>query len=144
LLPGSLLPAPTHTEVTESLTERCEPETRASTPVRARRAARPRPPAVPGTHGMTLRPSSVPLRVFLPQPPASSLPHVLDPYSDLACAASPTDTRLLATVVTGPNFESIAVFALVTKLVDFAARSRLDYVASLVTESESVYPPFVR
>ncbi|CAI7866098.1 unnamed protein product, partial [Closterium sp. NIES-54] len=29
-----------------------------STPVRARRVARPRPPAVPGTHGMALRPSS--------------------------------------------------------------------------------------
>ncbi|CAI7797828.1 unnamed protein product, partial [Closterium sp. NIES-53] len=34
-------------------------------------------------------------------------------------------------------------FALVSELVDFAARSRLDYVASLVTESESVCPPFV-
>ncbi|CAI7833172.1 unnamed protein product [Closterium sp. NIES-53] len=49
LLPGSPLPAPApHTEVTESLTQRREPETRASTPVCARRIARPRPPAVPG------------------------------------------------------------------------------------------------
>ncbi|CAI7851467.1 unnamed protein product, partial [Closterium sp. NIES-53] len=32
-------------------------------------------------------------------------------------------------------------FALVTELVDFAAMSRLDYVESLVTESESVCPP---
>ncbi|CAI7859176.1 unnamed protein product, partial [Closterium sp. NIES-54] len=117
LPPGSPLPAlGPHTEVTKSLTERREPETRASTPVRARRVARPRPPAVPGTHGMARRPSS----------------------SDLARAASPTVTRLLATVVTDPDLESTAAFALVTELVDFAARSRLDYVASLVTESESI------
>ncbi|CAI7904961.1 unnamed protein product [Closterium sp. NIES-54] len=92
---------------------------------------------------MTLRPSSVPQRVVLPEPPASSLPHVPNPESNLARPASPTDTRLLATVVTNPDFESTAAFALVTELVDFAARSRLDYVASLVTESESVSPPSV-
>ncbi|CAI7763109.1 unnamed protein product [Closterium sp. NIES-54] len=144
LLPGSPLPAPgPHTEVIESLTERREPKTRAFTPVHARRVAHPRPPAVPGTHGMALRPSSVPKRVVLPEPPASSLPHVSDPESDLARAASPTVTRLLATVVTDPDLESTAAFALVTELVDFAARSRLDYVASLVTESESVCPPSV-
>ncbi|CAI7820017.1 unnamed protein product [Closterium sp. NIES-54] len=144
LLPGSSLPAlAPHTEVIESLTERCEPETRASTPVRAHRVARPRPPAVPGPHGMALRPSSVPRRVALPEPPASSLPHVPDPESDLAPAASPTVTRLLATVVTDPELESTATFALVIELVDFAARSRLDYVASLVTESECVCPPSV-
>ncbi|CAI7758851.1 unnamed protein product [Closterium sp. NIES-53] len=132
LLPGSSLPtlAP-HTEVTESLTERREPETHASTPVRARRAARRRPPAVPGTHGMTLRPSSVPQRVVLPEPPVSSLPHVIDPGSNLPRAASPTVTRLLATIVTDPDFESTTAFALVTDLVDFAARSRLVYVATL-------------
>ncbi|CAI7860448.1 unnamed protein product [Closterium sp. NIES-53] len=89
---------------------------------------------------MTLRPSSIPQRVVLPEPPASSLPHVLDPESDLARAASPTITRLLATVVTVPDFESTAAFSLVTELVDFEARSRLDYVASLVTEFESVCP----
>ncbi|CAI7768126.1 unnamed protein product [Closterium sp. NIES-54] len=144
LLPGSPLPAPApRTEVTESLTERREPETRASTPVRARHVARPRPPDVPGTHGMTLRPSSVPVRVALPSPPASSLPGVPDPKSDLTCAASPTVTRLLATVVTDPKFESTAAFAQVTELVDFPTRSRLDYVASLVTESESACPPSV-
>ncbi|CAI7887040.1 unnamed protein product [Closterium sp. NIES-54] len=127
----------------ESLTERREPETRASTPVRARRVARPRPLAVPGTHGMALRPSFVPHRVVLPEPPASSFPHISDPESDLACAASPTVTRLLTAVVTDPDLESTAAFALVTELVDFAARSCLDYVASLVTESESVCPPSV-
>ncbi|CAI7914672.1 unnamed protein product [Closterium sp. NIES-54] len=144
LLPGSTLPAlAPHTEVTESLTKNREPETRASTPVRARRVARPLPPAVPGTHGMALRPSSVPQCVVLPEPPMSSLPHVSDPESHLARAASPTVTRLLATVVTDPDLESTAAFSLVTELVDFAARSRLDYVASLVTESESVCPPSV-
>ncbi|CAI7803494.1 unnamed protein product [Closterium sp. NIES-53] len=115
----------------------------ASTHVHARRVARPRPLAVPGTHGMSLRLSSVPQRVVLPEPPASSLLHVLDPESNLACAASPTVTRLLASVITDPDLESTAAFALITELVDFAARSHLDYVASLVTESESVCPPSV-
>ncbi|CAI7809349.1 unnamed protein product, partial [Closterium sp. NIES-53] len=139
LLPGSSLSAPApHTEVTESLTERRELETRASTPARARRVAHPRPPAVPSTHGMALRPSSVPQRVVLPEPPASSLPHVTDPESNLACAASPTVTCLLATVITDPDFESTTAFALLTEQVDIAARSRLDYVAGLVTESKSV------
>ncbi|CAI7781033.1 unnamed protein product [Closterium sp. NIES-53] len=92
---------------------------------------------------MALRPSSVPQRVVRPEPPASSLPHVFYPESDLARAASPTVTRLLATVITDPNLGSTAAFVLVTELVDFAARSRLDYVASLVTESESVCPPSV-
>ncbi|CAI7905026.1 unnamed protein product [Closterium sp. NIES-53] len=110
---------------------------RASTPVRARRVARPRPPAVLGTHGMALRPSSIPQRAVLLEPPVSSLPHVPDPESDLAHAASPTLTHLLATVVIDPDLESTAVFALVIELVDFAARSRLDYVAGLVTQSES-------
>ncbi|CAI7812088.1 unnamed protein product [Closterium sp. NIES-53] len=89
---------------------------------------------------MALRPSSVPQRVVLPGPPASSLPHVPDPESDLARAASPTVTRLLATVVTDPDLEFTTVFGLVTELVDFASRSRLDYVASLVTKFESVCP----
>ncbi|CAI7892084.1 unnamed protein product [Closterium sp. NIES-53] len=95
------------------------------------------------THGMALRPSSVPQRVVLPEPLASSLPHIPDPESDLARAASPTVTRLLDTVLTDLDLESTAAFALVTELVNFAARSHLDYVASLVTESESICPPSV-
>ncbi|CAI7896036.1 unnamed protein product [Closterium sp. NIES-53] len=86
------VPAP-HTEVTESLSERREPETRASTPVRARRVAHPRPPTVPGTHSMALCPSSVPKRVVLPEPPASSLPHFPDPESDLARASLVTESE---------------------------------------------------
>ncbi|CAI7873688.1 unnamed protein product [Closterium sp. NIES-53] len=63
-----------------------------------------------------------PQHAVMPEPPTSSLPHVLDPESDLAHAASATITRLLATVVTDPDFESTAAFALVTELVDIAAR----------------------
>ncbi|CAI7810546.1 unnamed protein product [Closterium sp. NIES-53] len=92
---------------------------------------------------MALRPSPVPQRVVLPEPLASSRPHVPDPESDLARAASPTVTRLLATIVTDPDLESTAAFTSVTELVDFAARNHLDYVVSLVTESDSVCPPFV-
>ncbi|CAI7889327.1 unnamed protein product, partial [Closterium sp. NIES-54] len=144
LLPGSPLPAlAPHNEVIGSLTEHREPETRASTPVRARRVAHPRPPGVPGTHGMALRPSSVPQRVVLPEPPTSSLLHVPDPESDLARATSSIITRLLATVVTDTDLEYTAAFALVIELVDFAARSRLDYVASLVTESNSIARPSI-
>ncbi|CAI7819484.1 unnamed protein product [Closterium sp. NIES-53] len=92
---------------------------------------------------MTLRPSTAPLRVPLPSPPASSLPVLADPVSDSLRAASPTVTRLLSTVVTDPSLESTAVSALVAELVDFAARCRLDYPASLVAESASVCPPSV-
>ncbi|CAI7776531.1 unnamed protein product [Closterium sp. NIES-53] len=106
----------------------------------ARCVARPRPPSVPGTHIMTLRPSSVPQRVALPSPVTSSLPDVPDPESNLTCAASPTVTRLPATVVTDLEFESTAAVSLVTEVGNFAARSRLDYVVSLVTESEPVCP----
>ncbi|CAI5954421.1 unnamed protein product [Closterium sp. NIES-64] len=73
----------------------------------------------------------------------SSLPALADPESDSLRAASPTVTRLLATVDTNPSFESTAASALVAELVDFAARCRLDYAASLVAESESVCPPSV-
>ncbi|CAI7811794.1 unnamed protein product [Closterium sp. NIES-54] len=91
---------------------------------------------------MSLRPSTAPLRVPLPSPD-SPLPALADPESDSLRAASPTVPRLLATVVTDPSFESTAVSALVAELVDFAARCRLDYAASLVAESESVCPPSV-
>ncbi|CAI5479326.1 unnamed protein product [Closterium sp. Yama58-4] len=83
------------------------------------------------------------VHVPLPSPPASSLPDVPDPASDLVRAASPTVTRLLATVVTDLSFESTVASALVVELVDFAAVCRLDYAASLVAESESVCPPSV-
>ncbi|CAI5532104.1 unnamed protein product [Closterium sp. Naga37s-1] len=148
LQPASPLPAPSpYTGPTGGLAERREPASRPASPVRAARpsgrGSRQRPPPVPGTHRMSLRPSTAPLRAPLPSPPESSLPALPDPESDSLRAASPTVTRLLATVVTDPSFESTAASALVTELVDFAARCRLDYAASLVAESESVCPPSV-
>ncbi|CAI5980261.1 unnamed protein product [Closterium sp. NIES-65] len=148
LEPSSPLPAPSpYTGPTGGLAERREPASRPASPVRAARTSgrgsRQRPPPVPGTHRMSLRPSTAPLRAPLPSPPESSLPALADPESDSLRAASPTVTRLLATVVTDPSFESTAASALVTELVDFAARCRLDYAASLVAESASVCPPSV-
>ncbi|CAI7743127.1 unnamed protein product [Closterium sp. NIES-53] len=148
LQPASPLPAPSpYTGPTGGLAERREPTSRPASPLRAartsRRAPRPRPPAVPGTYEMALRPSTTPLRVPLPSPPESSLPVLADPESDSLRAASPTVTRLLSKVVTDPSFESTAASALVAELVDFAAHCRLDYATSLVAESTSVCPPSV-
>ncbi|CAI7786276.1 unnamed protein product, partial [Closterium sp. NIES-54] len=150
LQPAFPLPAPSpYTDPTGGLAERREPASCPASPIRAartsRRAPRPRPPAVPGTHQMALRPSTAPLRVPLPSPPEFSLPVLADPESDSLRVASPSVTRLLAAVVTHPSFESTAVSALVAELVDFAARCRLDYATSLVAESgsESVCPPSI-
>ncbi|CAI5973716.1 unnamed protein product [Closterium sp. NIES-65] len=148
LQPTSPLPAPSlYTGPTGGLVERREPASRPTSPIRAARASgrgsRSRPPPVPGTHRMSLRPSTAPLRAPLPSPLESSLPALADQESDSLRAASPADTRLLATVVTDPSFESTAAFALVIELADFAAHCRLDYAASLVAESESVCPPSV-
>ncbi|CAI7895491.1 unnamed protein product [Closterium sp. NIES-53] len=141
----SPLPAPSpYTEQSGGLTERREPASRPVSPIRtARRVPRLRPPTVPGTHAMTIRPSFVPLRVPLPAPPESSLPEVPDPESDRARDASPTVSRLLATAVTDPSFESAAASALVAELLDFAATCCLDYASALVAESGSASPPSV-
>ncbi|CAI7922433.1 unnamed protein product, partial [Closterium sp. NIES-53] len=157
LQPASPLPGPSpYSGPTRGLTEHREPESRLVLPVscstspvrsvRAGRVSRPRLPPVPGTHSMTLRPSTTPQRVPLPSPFASSLPDCPDPESDPLRAASPTVTRFLATAVTDPLFESSAASALVAELVDFAAAYRLDYATSLVAESASVSvcPPSVR
>ncbi|CAI7733417.1 unnamed protein product [Closterium sp. NIES-53] len=148
LRPASPLPALSpYTEPPGGLAERREPASRPVSPVRTARTSgcgsRLRPPRVPGTHRMSLRLSTAPLRVPLPSPPESSLPVSSDPESDSLRAASPTVPRLLATVVTDPSFESTAANALVSELVDFAARCRLDYAASLVAASASVCPPSV-
>ncbi|CAI7798204.1 unnamed protein product [Closterium sp. NIES-53] len=148
LQPGSPLPAPfPYKEQTRGLAERREPASRPVSPVRSgrsgRRVPRQRQPAVSGSHLVVRRPSSPPLRVPLPSPLASSLPVAADPASKQFHAEHSTVTRLLATVVTDPSFESAAASALVAELVDFAAACRLDYAASLVAESESVYPPSV-
>ncbi|CAI7883431.1 unnamed protein product, partial [Closterium sp. NIES-53] len=101
LQPASPLPGPSpYPRPTRGLTERREPESRplspesrpasfesrSTSPVRTvrsgRRVLRPSPPPVPGTHSMTLRPSTAPQRVPLPSPPASSLLDGPDPESD--------------------------------------------------------------
>ncbi|CAI7838194.1 unnamed protein product, partial [Closterium sp. NIES-54] len=142
----SPLPAPSpYAEQTDSFTERREPESRPASPVHAvrngRRVPRPCPPPVRDTHVMALRPSSVPLRVPLLPPPASSLLAIPDPEFDLARAISSTVPRLIAIVVTDPLFESTAASALVAELVDFATAFRLDYATSLVAQSDSDCPP---
>ncbi|CAI7786616.1 unnamed protein product [Closterium sp. NIES-53] len=96
LLPPSLLPAPSsYTEHTGGLTERREPMSRPALPVRAVRTGRTgrcvphlRPPPVPGTYHMALRPSSFPQRVPLPSPLASSLADGLDHCRLSHCWAS--------------------------------------------------------
>ncbi|CAI7871287.1 unnamed protein product [Closterium sp. NIES-53] len=138
-----LVPSP-YTEQSGGLTERREPASRPVLPVRTtRRAPRSCPPPVPGTNTMALRPSSVPLRVPLPNPHESSLPEVPDPESYQARAASPTVARLLATAVTDPFSESATASALVAELLDFAAACRLDYATALIAESVSASPPSV-
>ncbi|CAI7888035.1 unnamed protein product [Closterium sp. NIES-53] len=145
LQPASPLPAPSpYSEQSGGLTECREPASRPVSPVcTARRVPLSRPPLVPGTHAMTLSPSSVPLHFPLPAPPTSSLPEVPDPDSDRARAASPTVSRLLATAVTGPLFESAVASALVAELLYFSAACRLDYATALVVESASASPPSV-
>ncbi|CAI7798495.1 unnamed protein product, partial [Closterium sp. NIES-54] len=106
------------------LTERREPASCPLSPIRTtRRVPRSHPPPVPGTHAMTLRPSSVPLYVPLPTPPESSLHEVPDPESNRARAASPTVTRFLATAV------------IVTQT--------FDALVAESAESEPASPPFV-
>ncbi|CAI7925039.1 unnamed protein product [Closterium sp. NIES-54] len=132
------------TEQSGGFTERREPVSRPVSPVHiARRAPRSRPPPVPGTHAMALRPSSVPLRVPLLAPSESSLPEVLDPESDHARAVRLVVSYLLATTVTDPSFECAAASALVAKLLDFAAACRLDYATALVAECASASSPSV-
>ncbi|CAI7878648.1 unnamed protein product [Closterium sp. NIES-54] len=124
-------------------------QSRSASPVRTVRAGRrvlhPESPPVPGTHSMTLRPSTAPQHVPLPSTPASSLPDGPDPESDSLRAASPVVMRFLATAVTDPLFKSTATSALVAELVEFATACCLDYTTSLVAESvsASVCPPSV-
>ncbi|CAI7749043.1 unnamed protein product [Closterium sp. NIES-53] len=153
LQPASPLSGPSpYSGPTRGLTERREPESRPASPesrpaslvscpelpVRSgRRVPHQRPPPIPGTHSMTLRPCTAPQCVPLPSPLASSLPDGPDPESDSLRAASPTVMRFLSIVVTDPPFESTVASALVAELVDFAAACCLDYATSLVAESES-------
>ncbi|CAI7855611.1 unnamed protein product [Closterium sp. NIES-54] len=144
--PASPVPAPSpYTEQSEGLTEHREHASCLVSPVCTDRCTpRSRPPPVPGTHTMALRPFSFPLRVPLPAPPESSLPQVPDPASDRAHTASPTVARLLASAITDPFFVSAAAFSLVAELLDIAAACRLDYATALVAESEFASPASVR
>ncbi|CAI7900578.1 unnamed protein product [Closterium sp. NIES-54] len=154
--PASPLPGPSpYPGPTRGLPERREPESRHASPesrlaspesrpessvcavCTSHRIPRQRPPTIPGTHSMTLRPYTAPQCVPLLSPPESSFPDGPDPDSDSLRTTSPTVTRFLATVVTDLSFESTAASALVAELVDFAAACRLDYAASLVAEFES-------
>ncbi|CAI7930405.1 unnamed protein product [Closterium sp. NIES-54] len=146
LHPASPLPTPSpYIEQSGGLRERCESASCLVSHVRtARRVPCSRPPPIPGTHAMVLRPSPAALRVPLPAPLESALPAVPDLESDRARAASPTVSRLLSTVVTDPTFESTATSALVAELLDFAAACCLDYATALVAECESASPPSVR
>ncbi|CAI7790862.1 unnamed protein product [Closterium sp. NIES-54] len=129
----------------DGLTERREPASHPLLPFRtARHVPRSHPPPVPSTHAMTLRPSSVPLCIPLSVPPKSSFPEVLDPESDRARAASPAVSRLLATAVTDPSFESGAASALVAEPLYFAAACHLHYASALVAGSASASPPSVK
>ncbi|CAI7839565.1 unnamed protein product [Closterium sp. NIES-54] len=141
--PPFLSPPPVQSQSQLQPSRPVSPESHSASPVRTVRAGRVSRPPIPGTHSMTLRPSTAPQGVPLPSPPASSLPAGPDPASDSLRAASLVVTRFLPTIVTDPLFESTAVSALVTELVDFAAACRLDYATSLVAESASasVCPP---
>ncbi|CAI7889446.1 unnamed protein product [Closterium sp. NIES-53] len=120
LQPASPLRAPsTYTEQSGGLTQRREPASRPVSPVRtAHRVPHTRPPPIPSTHAMTLQ-------------------------SDRALGVSPNVSRLFATAVTDPSFESAAASALVAELLDFATACRLDYASALVAESASASPPSV-
>ncbi|CAI7870214.1 unnamed protein product [Closterium sp. NIES-53] len=96
-----------------------------------------------GMHAMALRPSSVPLRVPLLAPPESYLLVDPEPESDRARATSPTVSRLLATAITDPSFETAVASVLVAELLVFAAACHLDYATALVAESASASPPSV-
>ncbi|CAI5965357.1 unnamed protein product [Closterium sp. NIES-64] len=96
--PSFPLPAPSpYSGPTGGLAERREPASRPASPTRPARTSghgsRQRPPPVPGTHRMSLRPSTAPLRAPLPSPFESSLPALADPKSYSLCAASPTDKQ---------------------------------------------------
>ncbi|CAI7774178.1 unnamed protein product [Closterium sp. NIES-54] len=110
---ASPLPAPSpYAGPTGGLAERREPESRPASPICTARTScrvpRQRPPVVPGTHQMALRPSTTPQRVPLPSPPEFSLPALANPESDSLRAASPTVTHLLATAITDPSFDLVA------------------------------------
>ncbi|CAI7751286.1 unnamed protein product, partial [Closterium sp. NIES-54] len=75
---------------------------------------------------------SPPLVFFLPSPPPSSLLVPPTPISEYYRAVRPVVSRVLATVVTDPQFSPSSISALTATLADFAATSRLDYSTRVV------------
>ncbi|CAI7758491.1 unnamed protein product, partial [Closterium sp. NIES-54] len=128
--------------------------------------APPSPSSLPPPDSVLCRVLSFPSSTGLPLQPGSPLP-APSPYTEQTDSltecrelasrpASPVRAvrtghrvprqhppRVPATIVTDPSFESTAASALVSELVDFAAACRLNYAASLVAESESVWPPSI-
>ncbi|CAI7767353.1 unnamed protein product [Closterium sp. NIES-54] len=133
---GAVLGVPSSTALTPPLL--CPPPDQSQPPLQPTSALPAPSPYTeqPGSLTERREPASRPV---LP----SSLPKVPDPESDRACAPNPTVSRLLATAVTDPSFESAVVSALVAELLDFAAACRLDYATALVAESKSASPPSV-
>ncbi|CAI7861810.1 unnamed protein product [Closterium sp. NIES-53] len=73
--------------------------------------------------------------VVLPLPTPSSLPAIIDPVSDLARAARPTNPCCLAALVIAPASLPAAASALVAELAGFVATCRCAYLAGLVSTS---------
>ncbi|CAI7899505.1 unnamed protein product [Closterium sp. NIES-54] len=92
---------------------------------------------------MALRPFFVPLRVFLPAPPESSLPAVLDPESDRARAASRVSLVSLPLLSLTRPLSLLPLLHLFAELLDFADVFRLNYASALVAESVSASPASV-
>ncbi|CAI7828098.1 unnamed protein product [Closterium sp. NIES-53] len=143
--PASPLSAPSpYTEQTKGLTQCHEPVSHPASPDRAvrtgRRVPRPRPPSVPGKHHMALRPSSLPHRVPLPSPPATSLVDDPNPESYLVHTTSHTVPRLLATVVTDPSLEgecALGTYILEDRQEDFESfAASIPHLVSLLIAPE--------
>ncbi|CAI7857514.1 unnamed protein product [Closterium sp. NIES-54] len=156
--PASPLPGPSpYSGPTRGLTENHELESRPAlpnsrpaslescpkSPVHAfrtgRRVPRQGPTPIPGTHSMTLRPSTTPQRVPLPSPPASSLPAGPDPESDSLRAAIPTVTRFQATAVIDPWLHWVVSCWTTLPALGFAP-STAD--PSLFLHIDTTLPPF--
>ncbi|CAI7931031.1 unnamed protein product [Closterium sp. NIES-54] len=118
-------------------------------------AVRLRPYFVPLLQQVVVIPSSTGLTPPLLCPPPDQLQPPVQPASPLPAPSpyteqssslterrepTPTISRLLATAITHPSFESAAASAFVAELVDFAAPCPLDYATALVAKSEFASP----
>ncbi|CAI7889406.1 unnamed protein product [Closterium sp. NIES-54] len=89
LQPASPLPAPSrYTALSGGLSDHRDASRPISPVCTARRVPHSRPPPVPGMHAMTLSPSSISLRIPLPDPPESSLLESATAFARVAESAS--------------------------------------------------------